>query len=238
LIVAKGGSLMIDKNMKLEVNEYKPLREVVFDVVRKSILEGRFSPGERLMETQLAEDLGVSRTPVREAIRKLELEGLVVMVPRRGAYVASLSVRDISETFEIRAALEGLAASLAVEKITPEELEAMEVNVHKMSQCIDKKEVGKIAEIDEEFHDILIKAGRNERLSQMISSLREQIKRFREASLTNPQRQSLVLGEHRQILEAIADRDQRRAQVLVEEHISNSEDSLLNAIMESDLIQE
>src|SRR6056297_1383377 len=224
---------MVDEKLKLEINEYKPLREVVFEVVRKSIILGKMEPGERLMETQLAEQLGVSRTPVREAIRKLELEGLVVMVPRRGAYVASMSVKDISETFEIRAALEGLAASLAVEKITPDELESMEVNVLKMSQYIEEKNIEMIVETDEKFHDILISAGRNQKLSQMISLLREQIKRFRLASLSKDNRQSLVLGEHRQILEAIADRDQTRAQLLVEEHIANSEDSLLNAIIET-----
>lgn len=225
---------MVDKDLKLEISEYKPLREVVFEVVRKSILEGKFAPGERLMETQLAEQLGVSRTPVREAIRKLELEGLVVMVPRRGAYVASMSVKDISETFEIRAALEGLAASLAVEKITPDEIESMEVNVLKMSQFIEEKNIQMIVETDEQFHDVLINAGRNKKLTQMISLLREQIKRFRLASLSKIDRQSLVLGEHRQILEAIAERDQEKAQTLVEKHISNSEDSLLNAIIETE----
>lgn len=229
---------MADEKLKLEINEYRPLREIVFEAVRKSILEGKFAPGERLMETTLAETLGVSRTPVREAIRKLELEGLVVMVPRRGAYVASLSVRDISETFEIRAALEGLAASLAVDKMTPEELELMEVNVLKMSQYIEEKNIEMIVETDEQFHDVLITAGRNKKLTQMISLLREQIKRFRQISLSNLDRQSLVLGEHRQILEAIADRDQRKAQLLVEKHIINSEVSLLNAIIETGELSE
>ncbi len=192
------------------------------------------APGERLMETQLAEELGVSRTPVREAIRKLELEGLVVMVPRRGAYVASMSVRDISETFEIRSALEGLAAKLAVDKITADELEAMELTVLRMSKSIENHDLNELVEIDEEFHDILVRASRNERLTQMISLLREQIKRFRCASLSNLGRQSLILGEHRQILEAIAERDSDSAQILVEEHISNAEDSLLNVVKNRD----
>ncbi len=221
---------MSEKKLHLELNSYKPLREIVFEVIRESILSGRFAPGERLMETQLAEELGVSRTPVREAIRKLELEGLVVMVPRRGAYVASMSVRDISETFEIRSALEGLAAKLAVDKITADELEAMEVTVLRMSKSIDNKDLTELVEIDEEFHDILVKASRNQRLTQMISLLREQIKRFRRASLSTLERQSLILGEHRQILEAIAERATDKAQRLVEEHISNAEDSLLNVV--------
>ena len=103
---------------KLNLDEYKPLRDVVFENLRGAIVEGRLKPGQRLMEVQLAEQLGVSRTPVREAIRKLELEGLVVMLPRKGAYVANMSLKDLIDVLEIRASLEGLAASLAAERIT------------------------------------------------------------------------------------------------------------------------
>ena len=107
---------------KLNLDEYKPLRDVVFENLRGAIVEGRLKPGERLMEVQLAEQLGVSRTPVREAIRKLELEGLVVMLPRKGAYVANMSLKDLIDVLEIRASLEGLAASLAAERITDEDI--------------------------------------------------------------------------------------------------------------------
>ena len=112
---------------KLNLDEYKPLRDVVFENLRGAIVEGRLKPGERLMEVQLAEQLGVSRTPVREAIRKLELEGLVVMLPRKGAYVANMSLKDLIDVLEIRASLEGLAASLAAERITDEDIKKLEV---------------------------------------------------------------------------------------------------------------
>ena len=111
---------------KLNLDEYKPLRDVVFENLRGAIVEGRLKPGERLMEVQLAEQLGVSRTPVREAIRKLELEGLVVMLPRKGAYVANMSLKDLIDVLEIRASLEGLAASLAAERITDEDIKKLE----------------------------------------------------------------------------------------------------------------
>lgn len=94
----------------VSLDNYKPLREIVFEALREAIINGTLEPGERLMEIQLAEEMGVSRTPVREAIRKLELEGFVVMVPRKGAYVAGLSMKDIADVFEIRTALESLAA--------------------------------------------------------------------------------------------------------------------------------
>ena len=112
--------------LPVKLDSYQPLREVVCETLREAIISGVLRPGERLMEIQLAEELGVSRTPVREAIRKLELEGFVIMIPRRGTYVADLSIKDINEVFEVRSALDSLANGLAAERITEEELEQME----------------------------------------------------------------------------------------------------------------
>ncbi len=110
----------------IKLDSYQPLREVVCESLREAIRKGILKPGERIMEIKLAEELGVSRTPVREAIRKLELEGYVVMMPRRGTYVADMSIRDINEIFEIRTALESLSNSLAAEHITEDELEHLQ----------------------------------------------------------------------------------------------------------------
>ncbi len=110
------------KLVPIKLDGYKPLRDVVFENLRDAIITQVLKPGERLMEIQLADEMGVSRTPVREAIRKLELEGLVVMVPRKGAYVAGVSMKDIHEVYEVRSALEMLAVTLAAERITDEEL--------------------------------------------------------------------------------------------------------------------
>ena len=109
----------------IRLDSYQPLREVVAEALRDAIKSGMLAPGQRLMEIQLAEELGVSRTPVREAIRKLELEGYVVMMPRRGTYVANLSIRDVNDVFEIRTALDSLACGLAAERITESELESL-----------------------------------------------------------------------------------------------------------------
>ena len=126
----------------VKLDGYKPLREIVFETLRDAIINQVLRPGERLMEIQLAEEMGVSRTPVREAIRKLELEGFVVMVPRRGVYVAGISMKDIHEVFEVRSALEALAASLAAERITEEELEEMERRlVEEAKETEDRKSV-------------------------------------------------------------------------------------------------
>ena len=127
------------------------------------------------MELQLAEELGVSRTPIREAIRKLELEGLVLMVPRKGAYVATFSMKDVVEVFEIRGALEGLAAALAAERITDEELEELQRQLVKSSELIEQADLNGMVEVDTGFHQILYQASRNQRLAQIINNLRDQI---------------------------------------------------------------
>ena len=213
--------------LPVKLDSYKPLREVVYETLREAIRNGALTPGERLMEIQLAEELGVSRTPVREAIRKLELERFVVMLPRRGTYVANLSLKDINEVFEIRAALDALAAGLAAERITEEELEQMERLLVEIADCIEQHNNQKIVEADEAFHDILYRASRNERLVGIICNLREQFTRFRSVSINYPGRLQNTLEEHRQLVEAIAQRNPEAAQQKAREHIENAEQTLL-----------
>jgi DNA-binding GntR family transcriptional regulator len=212
------------------LDNYKPLREIVFETLREAIINTVLKPGERLMEIQLAEEMGVSRTPVREAIRKLELEGFVVMVPRKGAYVAGISIKDIADVFEIRAAMEGLAAGLAAERITEEELEQLERILVKIGECVQNNDLEKLIEVDTEFHDTLYKACRNERLVQIVSNLREQIQRARTASLSTPGRSKYALEEHKKIVEAVSERNVELAQLLAREHIENAENAMLDVL--------
>ena len=216
----------------IRLDNYKPLRELVFESLREAIIQGKLGPGERLMEIQLAEEMGVSRTPVREAIRKLELEGLVVMTPRKGASVAGLSLKDIADVFEIRRALEGLAAELASERATDEELEQMERYLVKISEEIEVGDVDKVVETDTGFHSLLYKASRNERLTQIISNLREQIQRSRTTSLSYPGRMKIAVEEHRKIVEAVSARDGELARKLAHEHIENAENTLMRMIQQ------
>jgi len=215
----------------IKLDNYKPLREMVFESLREAIILGRLKPGERLMEIQLAEEMGVSRTPVREAIRKLELEGFVVMVPRKGAYVAGISLKDIADVFEVRAALEGLAAGLAAERITEEEMDELERSLFKISTGVEE-DFNAIVEGDSSFHDLIYKASRNQRLVSIITHLKEQIHRFRMTSLSQPGRTKIALDEHKMIVEAICDRNVELAQTLAREHVENAEQSLLNALRE------
>ena len=220
------------KLVPIKLDKYKPLREIVFETLREAIIQGRLRPSERMMEIQLAEEMGVSRTPVREAIRKLELEGFVVMVPRKGAFVAGISIKDIVNVFEVRAAMEALAAGLAAERITSEEMEELERSLVQINEVSSRDNIDDIVALDSSFHDIIYRASRNERLIQIVTHLQEQIHRFRTASLSQPGRTKWALGEHKKIVEAISDRNVELAQSLAREHIENAEQSMLNALGE------
>lgn len=222
----------------VKLDGYKPLREIVFETLRDAIINQVLRPGERLMEIQLAEEMGVSRTPVREAIRKLELEGFVVMLPRRGAYVAGISMKDILEVFEVRAALEALAAGLAAERITEEELEEMERQLVKEAEETEANNLRSIVEIDTTFHDLLYKAARNERLIHFVNLLQEQLHRFRSASLARPGRSKTALDEHRKIIEALADRNAKLAEELAHKHIESAEQAMLLSLEKQGLYYE
>lgn len=170
---------MVQHLNKIPLDSYRPLRDVVVDNIRQAIVSGQFPAGMRLMELQLAEEMGVSRTPVREAIRKMELEGLVVMIPRRGAYVADISIQDINEVYQIRTALDVLAAGLAAERISDEEVKEMQVLLDADIPLIDARNYPKIIENDTAFHDVIYRASRNRRCMNIISNLREQITAIR-----------------------------------------------------------
>ena len=149
---------------QIRLDSYKPLRELVCEHIREAIINGVFAPGERLMEIQMADEMGVSRTPVREAIRKLEMEGFVVMIPRRGTYVSNMSIKDINDVYEIRTSLDILAAGLAAERINDDELEELQRLLVQVGHAIDSGDMEKVLEADIAFHDVLYKASRNERL--------------------------------------------------------------------------
>ena len=214
----------------IRLDSYQPLREVVCESLRSAISKGVLKPGERLMEIQLAEELGVSRTPVREAIRMLELEGYVVRLPRRGTYVSSLTIRDVNEVFEIRTSLESLAAALASERITDEEMDNLQRFLVQFANDIKNGDMEHIVDTDMKFHDALYKASRNDRLVGIISNLRDQLTRFRTTSMSYPGRLKASLNEHRSLVEAIAQGDADAAKAAAEFHMEQSEKTLLKAM--------
>lgn len=216
--------------MPLRLDNYKPLRELVFEALRDAIISSALRPGERLMEVQLADELGVSRTPVREAIRKLEHEGLVVMIPRKGAYVADISLKDVAEIFDVRKALEALAAHRAAERANEEDLEQAERILVEYGECIEKLDMPRLIEVDTQFHESIYHMAGNSRLKQMLNLLSEQVMRYRTMTLSHGPRMRRALEEHRRIVEAIAGRDPERASRLAREHIESAENALMELI--------
>jgi len=214
----------------INFDSYQPLREAVCEALRDAIRKGILEPGERLMEVQVAEELGISRTPVREAIRKLEQEGYVIMMPRRGTYVADVSESDVKEIFEIRSALEALATGLAARRIEQEELETLQSLLFEIEGYIKQKDIEKIVETDIKFHGLLYQVSRNERLVNIISNLKEQLARFRTLSMSYPGRLYETLEEHSEMVEAIANGDVSAARDAAEHHMERAEKTLLKAL--------
>ena len=226
---------MVKKLSKVNLNDYKPLREVIFNTLREAIIFGELKPGERLFEVQLAEQMGVSRTPVREAIRKLELEGFVDMLPRRGAQVADLSVKDIMDVLEVRASLDGLATELAASRITQDEIKELKHVHSQFVNYVEKENLQGSIKKDVEFHDIIYRSSRNDKLLQISSNLREQIHRFRVIFLKDNTSNKDLIKEHGDMLDAILNKDCELARDAAHTHIRNQEVAILKSIKNHNL---
>lgn len=213
----------MDSLTKLNLDNYKPLRDVVFENLRGAILEGKLKSGQRLMEVQLAEQLGVSRTPIREAIRKLELEGLVLMLPRKGAYVADMSFKDLIDVLEIRATLEGLAASLASERRRDEDIKGLEKLAKEFEDSVKNGDIESVLKKDIEFHEYIFSLANNNKLYQLINSIWEQVHRFRVMYVSDYEASLSLVDEHNKILQAIKDGNCELAKKYATDHIEIAE---------------
>ena len=222
---------MSDK-LKVNMNEYLPLRDVVFNTLRQAIITGEFAPGERLMEIALANRLGVSRTPVREAIRKLELEGLVVMIPRKGAEVAKITEKDLRDVLEVRSSLEELAAELAAERMNDEVKEKLEKALKEFEEAIESDDNAAIADSDVDFHDVIFEATGNARLIQIINNLREQMYRYRLEYVQDTEYHTVLLNEHRELAKAMVEGRKEDARKIMKRHIDNQEMTVIRNIKE------
>ena len=220
------------KDTNFNVNEYLPLRDVVFNTLRQAIITGEFAPGERLMEISLANRLGVSRTPVREAIRKLELEGLVIMIPRKGAQVARITEKNLRDVIEIRTVLEEFAAVLACERIDQSGLHDLRQAHEDLIRSVENGDILDIVDKDETFHDTIFRATNNDRLISIINNLREQFYRYRMEYVKDIRQRSNLVEEHRELLDAISSRDSIKAKELMKTHLLNQQQEVINNIQE------
>ena len=211
----------MDMDFEVNMNEYLPLRDVVFNTLRKAILRGELKPGERLMEIQLANKLGVSRTPIREAIRKLELEGLVLMIPRKGAEVAEITIKDLEDVLEVRAALEELAVCDACENITEEQILALKEAADNFQAALESDDLVKCAETDMAFHEIIYSATNNKRLLQILNNLREQMYRYRVEYLKDENNYPTLMKEHKDIVEGLVRKNKTQVTETMHQHVKN-----------------
>ena len=225
---------MADK-LEIRMDEYLPVRDVVFNTLRQAILKGELKPGERLMEIQLANKLGVSRTPVREAIRKLELEGLVLMIPRKGAEVAEITRQDMEDVLEVRTALEELAVKDACDHITDAQLSELKKASNEFKKALlEGKDLVTCADADMHFHDVILSATNNRRLIQMLNNLSEQMYRYRMEYLKDERTHKTLIEEHDAIRRALKKHDKVKAGAAIRVHIDNQKRSILESLTEKE----
>jgi len=220
-------------NDQFQVNaddEYLPLRDVVFNTLRQAILTGEMKPGERLMEIHLANKLGVSRTPIREAIRKLELEGLVIMIPRRGAEVAQITWKNLKDVLEVRRAIDVLAIELACERMSAEELDELYRACETFKEATKTQDARVIAKADVALHDLIVKSTRNDRLMQLVNTLSEQMYRYRFEYIKDVSQHEKLVQEHNDMYQSILHKNKELAAEAVRKHIDNQEESIIKQL--------
>lgn len=218
--------------IKEHTDDYIPLRDIVFQKLRESIITGQLKPGDRLMEIKLANAMGVSRTPVREAIRKLQSEGLVIMNARRGAVVAPINEQDMREILEIRKALESLACQLVAVKATKENIEELRSINNVMRKAIDDGDISTITEQDVCFHETITELAANNHLASMLDQIKEHLYRYRLEFIKELKNKYVLAEEHDKIIDAIESKNPKTAGREIEKHIELQERYIINALEE------
>ena len=219
-------------NKLLKIEGYDLLSKKVYRILKKEIIKGSFEPEAKVLEGRIADQMGISRTPVREAIRELAAEGFVILSPNQGVVVRSVSAENIREVLQIHSALEGLAARLSCEVINEEELKELENYANKMEKLANKKDLSAYSEVDLKFHELIVNICRNKRLIEMRKNISDQVQRYRIGSLSIPKRLKESLKEHQKILKAFKTKDPKKADSTSQKHIQNALKNILNNVIE------
>ena len=205
--------------LNFDIQNHRPLREMVYEKLKMQILTGAIVPGTRMMEVELAKEIGVSRTPIREAIRKLEKEGLVTIEPRRGAYASQISTKDMVEILEVRQNMEGLAAFFAASRMDPDQMTELKEVSARYNEAVQSGNMEDMIKHDTRFHRIIVESCNNKILVQMIEQLQELVLRFRYIYYDNFRRAENMPEEHFAILNAIETGDAEAARAAADVHI-------------------
>ena len=224
--------------LNCDIQNHKPLREMVYEELKRQILTGAIVPGTRMMEVDLAEEMGVSRTPIREAIRKLEKEGLVTIEPRRGAYASMISTQDMVEILEVRQDLEGLAAYFAASRMSPVQMEELKEVADHYNAAVKEGSMQDMIRYDTQFHRLIVDSCNNKILVNMVEQLQELVLRFRYIYYDNFKRADNMPAEHREIIEAIASGDEDRARAAADVHIDRLKQLVIEEGVQQKLVSE
>ena len=214
-------------DVKQEVTDKYSLRGRVYSKIREDILNGKYKEHEELKEMAIGEELGVSRTPVREAFRQLELEGLIQIIPNKGAYVIGITMKDVQDIYMMRARLEGLCARWATEHITQEQMEELEENTYLAEFHASKNHLEQMAQLDNRFHELLYEACDSKMLENTLKDFHQYVMRVRRKTLSSEARSTASNNEHRQIMEAIKAKNADLAEELAHQHMINAYNNML-----------
>ncbi len=220
----------LDGQFELSIDRLPSLRDRVYDHLRTAIINGRLAPGTTLLQEQLAEQMGVSRTPIRDALDRLANEGLVARSPGGRVSVAELSFQELREKYAVRGVLEGLALRLAAQRMGDRQLKKLNSLLREMHAAVEQNDVLTVTEIGAEFHDIIIDSCGNDFLIQTLHSLNDSIRRYRRVAANIPGRAAETMLEHQQIYSALQSGEIETAEKLIQEHIANSQQQLEAAI--------
>jgi DNA-binding GntR family transcriptional regulator len=218
---------MDNRDLKQEVTDKYSLRGRVFNRIREDILNGKYKDHEELKEVAIGNELGVSRTPVREAFRQLEREGLIQIVPNKGAYVTGITIEDVKDIYMIRSKLEGLCAAWACEHITEQQIEEMEENIYLAKFHAERGHFDQMSELDSRFHEVMYEACNSKMLEHLLKDFHQYVQRVRKRTLSTIDRSLASNNEHSMILEAIKARNPEEAERLATVHIHNAYDNMV-----------
>ena len=218
---------------KEKANDAAGLRRRVFAILEAAVLNGKYKKGESLTESRLAAELGVSRTPIREALTQLENEGLVELVPNKGAVVTGISPKDIQDIYTIRIMIEGLAARWAAENIAEAELRDLQEAIELEEFYTSKGDIDRLMGLDSRFHQVIYRAAKSMPLHYMLRTFHHYIQHARSQSIAAPGRARRALAEHKAIFAAISERDGDKAERLMAEHIRNASSNFMDTLKSS-----
>jgi DNA-binding GntR family transcriptional regulator len=220
-------------DFRIRDEERVPLRERVYQRIREAVVMGRFQPGEQILEEELARLLGVSRTPVREALQRLEAEGHLTIVPRKGiVFGPIISKVEFEQVSQVREALEGLAAALAADSISEADLERLQEVIGQSRSALEQGDMDGLRQLNTLFHQIIIQASRNDRLTRILETMRDEIQRYRSFSSAIIRSQPGQLQDHHEILSALRARDSGAARDAMVKHLQRNRLIVLEAVKE------